>query len=110
MKILKYKKTLLMLSGWLACAQAYAQDLDYDSIATKYSNESAVMTNNTEHLVIKFEKGEFTAESYITEEKLLINDLAPSLYNTQTVYHSYFNTLDEIKGESLIPDGRHTAV
>jgi len=107
MKILKYKKTLLMLSGWLACAQAYAQDLDYDSIATKYSNESAVMTNNTEHLVIKFEKGEFTAESYITEEKLLINDLAPSLYNTQTVYHSYFNTLDEIKGESLIPDGRH---
>lgn len=107
MKILKHRKTLLLAGSLLVCAALHAQEeSDYDSIASKYSNENAVMTNNTEHLVIKVNKNDFSAVSYITEERLLISDLSPSLYNTQTVYHSYFNTLDEIKAESLIPEGR----
>jgi len=87
------------------CHATAQGDLDYDSIAARYSNENAVMTKNTERLVIKYEKDGLSAVSYVTEERLLISDLSPSLYNTQTVYHSYFNTLDEITGESFTQDG-----
>lgn len=97
---------LLTVSALFLFHNAKAQgDLDYDSIANRYANENAVETKNTERLVIKYEKEGLSIVSYVTEEHLLISDVSPSLYNTQTIYHSYFNTLDDINAESFIPDG-----
>ncbi|MGN6569063.1 MAG: DUF3857 domain-containing transglutaminase family protein [Flavipsychrobacter sp.] len=102
-----HRVILATISTLLFFYNALAQDdPDYDAIAQRYSSENAVITNNTEHLVIKYDNGDLSLVSYITEDRLLISDQAPNIYNTQTIYHSYFNTLDELKAESLIPDGR----
>ena len=96
MKRTMYGKAILFAGSLFVSMLLHAQeDLDYNSIANRYSNENAVITNNTEHLVIKVNKEGFSATSYVTEERLLISDLSLSQYNTQTVYHSYFNALDE---------------
>jgi transglutaminase-like putative cysteine protease len=91
---------LLMVLGGKA---VYAQDVE-TNIAQQYSNENAVITNNTERLVIKADDDGLKAKSYVTEERQLISDVSPGMYNTQTIYHSYFSILDDFEGVSLIPD------
>ncbi|MBA3829169.1 MAG: transglutaminase domain-containing protein [Taibaiella sp.] len=99
-------KILLIICVLIISSVAGAQETDYLAIADKYKNENAVITNNTEHLVIKYENGEFSAISYITEERLLISSMSPGMYNTQNIYHSYFNKLGDLDGVSMIPDKR----
>ncbi len=88
----------------LSC-RVWAQE-EYTEIAERYSNENAVIVNNYEHLIIKYEDGELTANSNVTEERLLITSLAPGIYNSQTIYHSYFSKLDGVEGMAYIPNGK----
>lgn len=97
----KYFLPLVMLLSGTAIAQT-----DYKSIAEKYSNENAIITNNTEHIVLKYEDDELTATSYVSEERMLVSSLAPTLYNTQTIYHSYFSKLDEVEGVAYLPTNK----
>jgi len=87
---------LLLFSG-----AAYGES--YDSIALRYSNENAVITNYTERLVIKFDAGKLVATSYVTEEKLLISDVAAGMYKHDYVYHGSFNKLTDVQATASIP-------
>lgn len=105
MSILKviYRCYLLLM---IACCSVSLQAQEMAAIASRYSTENAVMTNYSEHVVLQYEDGQLTAKSYVTEEMLLLNDLSPNIYNTQNVYHSYFSELEEVTGESLIPNSK----
>ncbi len=101
------KVTCLLTAIVLLCNTVYAQDRDtqkYDSIANRYKNENAVITNYTEKLVITFEEGELVANSYVTKQKLLISDLAPGMYNRDYFYHSStFNKLTDYEASVSLP-------
>jgi transglutaminase-like putative cysteine protease len=95
-------KSALVLVSLFCSGSLYAES--YDSIASRYKNENAVITNYTERLVIKFDDGKLAATSYVTEEKLLISDLAPGLYKRDYIYHSsFFNKLTDVQATASIP-------
>lgn len=81
-----------------------AQPQEIIEIADKYAGENAVVLKNNEHLVFKFEKNKLTAKSNISKEILLLNDLAPSIYNSTYIYHSSFHYLSAYEGFSHIPN------
>ncbi len=93
-----------MLLLLVCCQTAMAQDMG--AIATRYKTENAVITNYSEQIVLKYNNGQLTAKSYVTEEILLISDVAQGIYNTQNVYYDYLGSLEEIEGVSMIPDGK----
>lgn len=105
MKAVTFKKQSLLMATLFVCISATAQD-DNINLQEKYKNFNAVMTDNSEHLVIKYDSkaGEFDARSNVREERLMISDMSPGMYNTQTIYHSYFSKLDEVSGVTLVPD------
>lgn len=95
--------------GFLAlmcCAvlSARAQE-GYEDIIARYKTENAVATI-TEHLTIRNEGGKLVASSDISKERLLISDLSPGLYNSESIYHSFFNQLDHFDAEALIPSDK----
>jgi transglutaminase-like putative cysteine protease len=76
-----------------------------DSLSKKYPGEMAVYTKYDEHLVIEFEKGQLVAHSDVERELLLLKDNAATYFSTGSVYHSYFNQLQEVQGYTMLPDG-----
>jgi len=76
---------------------------EYDSIAVRYKNENAVVTNNTRRLEIKYEDGKLVAKSYFTKEKLLISDRSPAIDNVDYLYHSDFNELQDLHATASLP-------
>jgi len=80
---------------------AFGQNVD--AICQEYKNEQAAFTNVKEQLVIKNENGRLVASSNISKEKILIGELSPGLYNTEYIYHSYFNELKDHDEEALVP-------
>ena len=100
-----YNHVLFILLSFIASFNAFAQE-GYDSIMNKYKNENAVITNITERLVIKNEDGKLVARSNISREKLLISEMSPGLYNSETIYHSYFNKLENFDAFALIPSDK----
>ena len=103
-KIAPLSKSIYLLTAIvLLCNTLRGQE--YDSIANKYKNENAVITNYTERLVITFdEDNKLIAHSYVTLKKLLISDLSPGLYNTDYISHSStFNELTDIEASKSVP-------
>ena len=88
--------TILLCAGKL-------QAVEYDSIASKYKNEHAVVTNYTRRLVITKEGDKLVATSYCTREKMFISDRSPAMYNTDYLYHSDFNKLVDLDATSSLP-------
>ena len=76
-----------------------------DSLSKKYPGEMAVYTKFDEHLVIEFEDGKPVAHSDVEREILLLKDNATSYFNSGSVYHSYFNELENLQGCTMIPNG-----
>ncbi len=97
-----YLKNALLAIICLGGINGYAQE-GYEAILERYRTENAVITNNTEHLIIKNVGGALVAESSITHEKLLISEMSPGLYNKEYIFHSYFNKLEQFDAEALIP-------
>ncbi len=85
---------------------ATARAQNEDSLARRYPGEMAVYTDFKEHLVLDFEKGQLKAKSEIEWDMLLLNDNATTFFNSATVYHSYFNRLESVKGTTLVPSGK----
>jgi len=84
---------------------ARAQDDAARAAAKKYSTEPALMSENSEHLRLRYEDGELVGRSTVTREMLLLRD-APQ-YNSMTFYRSYFHTLEgEPEARTYVPDGR----
>jgi len=95
-------KLCLLLIGLGIAGAATAQD-ENAAIAEKYKNEQAVITNYTEHLVIKYEDYKLVATTDVTKERMLISDLSPGLYNKLYIYHSAFNKLDDYDAYATVP-------
>lgn len=72
----------------------------------EYGNEQAVITNISEKLVIENRGGKLSAYSLVNKEKLLIGQQSPALFNTEYIYHSYFNKLEHHEEKALIPSGK----
>ena len=87
-------------------AQKTGERMKYDSIATKYKNENAVYTNYVQKLVITQdeEDGHLAANTYVTMDKLIISDVAPTLCNKDFFWYDDFNPCVYTAGGSLIPD------
>jgi hypothetical protein len=95
----RYLYLLLLLIG---CAPgAMAQD-EYKQVIDRYKTENAVILNITEHLVIKNVGGKLVATSEVSKERLLISERSPAMYNTEHIYHSYFNQLMQYNAEALV--------
>lgn len=88
------------------CWRIFAFAQDTDSIAAKYPGEMGVCTRFSEHVILEFEKGRLTARSEVEKETLLLNDNASGFFNTGSVYHSYFNQLQQMEGKTLLPAGK----
>jgi transglutaminase-like putative cysteine protease len=91
----------MLLVGGMPIANAQ----NVDSLSKKYPGEMAVYTKFDEHLVIDFEDGKPVAHSDVEREILLLKDDAANYFNTGTVYHSYFNQLEDLQGCTMIPAG-----
>ena len=91
----------LFMAAMLLTCSIHAQE--YDSIAAKYKNEDAVITNYTRHLVISNEDGKLVANSYYTIEKMFLSDLSRGIYNTDYLFHSDFNQLDDLTATASLP-------
>jgi transglutaminase-like putative cysteine protease len=76
---------------------------NFDDIYNRYKGEQAVITNIREELVITSENGKLVASSKVSKEKMLIGDMSPGIYNTEYIYHSYFNQLEDHDEEALVP-------
>jgi hypothetical protein len=76
---------------------------DWEKIRQQYQSEIGVITNVKEQLVISQRNGKLEASSNISKEKVLISDQSPSILNTEYIFHSYFNKLEEYDEEALIP-------
>lgn len=103
------RKIISCLFPALACVlanalPAAAQPQEILDIAARYPGENAVMLRKSEDLVLKFDaQDRLTAVSEIEEELLLLNDLAPGIYNTTDIYHSSFHKLRFWDAASYIP-------
>lgn len=84
-------------------ANTSAQSME--EIEKKYPGEMAVYTRYDEHLVLEFEKGNLVAHSDVEREMLLLKDNAANYFNKTSVYHSFFNHLQDVQGYTLVPDG-----
>jgi transglutaminase-like putative cysteine protease len=93
---------LMML---LVSRPALTKAENVDSLAKKYPGEMAIFTKFNEHLVIEFEDGKPVAHSDVEKEMLLLKDDATNYFNTGSVYHSYFNELEDLQGCTMIPNG-----
>jgi transglutaminase-like putative cysteine protease len=82
--------------------QAQSQE-EAAGIAAAYPGEKAVVTKNYEHLILRFDQGKLVASSDVQQIILLLNDLAPGVYNTANVYHSSFHNLSSLEAYSYIP-------
>jgi len=80
-------------------------------LARQYHDENAVYANYTERLVITYEDGELEANSYISEDKLIINSFAAANENWNYAPHSYYHKLEDINGMAYKPvsDGYKTS-
>ena len=85
------------LPGYFASAQ------DVEEIINKYRNEQAVISSIKEKLTITGKNGKLFANSSVSKEKVLIGNQSPGIYNTEYIYHSYFNKLEDYEEEALIP-------
>ena len=103
LKLYRTFSLLLLPALTLISLSATAQD-DYSALITKYKGEPAIVTNNSEHLVISYEGGKLAANSHVEQERLLLNDLAPGIYNSVYIYHSYFDQLGDYDAMALVPN------
>ena len=89
-------------------AQKIAERVKNDSIAAKYKNENAVYTRYLQKLVITQDEddGHLVANTYVTMDKLLISDNAPTACNKDFFFYDDFNPCAAVNGESLIPDAK----
>ncbi|KAA5534478.1 DUF3857 domain-containing protein [Taibaiella lutea] len=90
------------------CSLFFAANSNAQSVAElekKYPGEMAVYTKYDEHLIIEFERGELVAHSDVEREILLLKDNAANYFNKGSVYHSYFNRVQDIEGCTLVPNG-----
>jgi len=102
-KIQHLKRGAFVLVAMM-CGSMLAQGQNYDSIAIKYKDEHAVITNYTHRLVITFEDGKPVGKSYVTEERLLISDLAPEMYRTAYYPHnSKFDDMEDFDAWTYTP-------
>ncbi|MFA6059770.1 MAG: DUF3857 domain-containing protein [Taibaiella sp.] len=99
MKFLSLGLLLLMISK-----SSTGQNID--SLQQQYPGEMAVFTHFDEHLILDFEKGKLVARSEVEKELLLLTDNAAAYFNSSSVYHSYFNQLEDIEGSTLLPSGK----
>ena len=93
---------LLLTMFYFVQERAYAQEDNTATIA-KYKDENAVITSNTEHLIIRNEGGKLVATSEVVQERLLISDMSPGMYNSDYIFHSYFNKLEEYDAVAFVP-------
>ncbi|RYZ46158.1 MAG: hypothetical protein EOP49_23785, partial [Sphingobacteriales bacterium] len=100
------RKIPVVLSALMLCAViTLAQDTEDAALAQKYKGENGVITSETEHLEIRFDRGELKAYSHNEREVLLLTDLAAAAYAKSSIYHSFFNKLSgDVKGFTLVPE------
>ena len=102
------KAAYIALASLLLSASLWAQKTPEreknDSIAAKYKNENAVYTNYTEHLIITEDDGELQANSYVTMDKLLISDVAPTTQNADFFQSSDLHPVINYSATAMIPD------
>ena len=96
------KKSGLFSITMFAAIAAGAQE-DNSALIEKYKNEQAIITQHTEHLVIKNDGARLSATSDVTNERLLISDLSPGLYNKMYIFHSSFNKLVDFDAFASVP-------
>ncbi|MFI5196841.1 MAG: transglutaminase domain-containing protein [Chitinophagales bacterium] len=108
-KIAQLRKRLYLLTAIVFLCNSL-QGQEYDSIANKYKNENAVITNYTERLVITYEEDDLVpnnyvlaAKSYVTIQKLMISDLAPGIFNQEYIAHSSLHELSDIEANRSNP-------
>lgn len=101
MRTMKY--VAMGICSLFFAARPYAQSVA--ELEKKYPGEMAVYAKYDEHLVIEFEKGELVAHSDVEREILLLKDNVAGYFNKGSVYHSYFNRVQDIEGYTLVPDG-----
>lgn len=100
---MKQKKWMFALA--IICQNiCVAQTKEVLDIAAQYPGENAVLRSSTHHLVLKFEDKQLNATSTISQEILLLSDLAPGIYNSANVYHSSFHKLGEVEAFSRVPN------
>jgi len=99
----KVCKGAILLSVAICMAAASVAQDEYSAITEKYKNEQAVITNYTEHLVIKYEDYKLIATTDVTYQRMMISDLAAGIYNKLAIYHSSFNKLEDYNAFASIP-------
>lgn len=77
-----------------------------EGLTEQYPGEMAVYTEYKEHLILELDKGQLKARSEVKRDMLLLQDNATSFFNSATVYHSYFNRLESLKGSTLVPTAK----
>ncbi len=80
-----------------------AQAQTTDELMKQYSNEQAVISDISEKLTVINKAGKLSAYSEAKKEKLLIGPQSPALFNTEYIYHSYFNKLEDHEEEAMVP-------
>jgi transglutaminase-like putative cysteine protease len=82
-----------------------AQDEATRAVIDRYPREHAIIWNRSQHLEIEDEDGRLVARSTTVEEKMLLDEQAVQLANTESFYYSYFNKLDKWSAVTLVPQG-----
>jgi len=99
------KKYWILLIG-AAAFQGAALAQNNEAQLKAYEGEMGVFTQHHEHVTLEFEKDELVAHSNVVREILLLSDNAAGFFNTGSVYHSYFHTLENMEGASLVPSDK----
>lgn len=98
---------LTLLPGMAAHAQLSLKRIKYDSIASRYRGEHAVITDATERIEIKEGEDGLYATTTNVMEKLLLSDrsLNSGFNHDQLSYDDYFSPLTWVDAEAYIPEG-----
>lgn len=106
MTYMKLSKNVLWVSCFMLFAQnGFAQKHTYSWYTTHFPKEHVVSTVDETNIVIEINKsGELDISRRITEEKLLLSNVANSFSNDEIIYSSFYEVSD-VDAASYIPKG-----
>jgi len=96
------KKSWFVLLLMVCVAQAQMFGQDYIHLKELYPDQPVVVLNKKEEIVVSYKKSKLGINIKVTEELMYMDNTARS-YNSGSVYHGTFTSINKIKAHSEIP-------
>jgi hypothetical protein len=91
----------LLATSYHICAQSVS---NIEHLIKKYPDEDAIILLNKEHVIINFENNQWHIDRHIEEKTQLLTTKAQMGYAQESIGYSGFETISDIKAQTLLPN------